>query len=176
MFATLKSTPKLLGAKVKIKFLYYDQYDDDNETVSYEQAVIYKISIKPEIEALDFTLSHCVVGIKRVPGIHHYDHVLRIEHLRVIKEGHSDVKWEPTPAPRHRLSSKLKQDPPPDLSPSPPKEQRFSQRFASVRPKVVLPSPLTRLRPCKPTTIHKFTKAFVSEKLNIFPFFYRRHD
>jgi len=66
MFATLKSTPKLLGAKVKIKFLYYNQYDDDNKTVSYEQAVIYEISIKPEIEALDFTLSHCVVGIKRV--------------------------------------------------------------------------------------------------------------
>lgn len=132
MFATLKSTPKLLGAKVKIKFLYYDQYDDDNETLSYEQAVIDKISIKPEIKALDFTLSHCVVGIKRVPGIHHYDHVLRIEHLRVIKEGHSDVKWEPTPAPRHRLYSKLKQDPPPDPSPSPPKEQRFLQCLASV--------------------------------------------
>ena len=132
MFATLKSTPKLLGAKVKIKFLYYDQYDDDNKIVSYEQAIIYKISIKPEIEALDFTLSHCVVGIKRVPGIHHYDHVLRIEHLRVIKEGPSDVKWEPTPAPRHRLYSKLKQDPPPDPSPSPPKEQRFLQCLASV--------------------------------------------
>jgi hypothetical protein len=71
MFAILKFKPKLLGAKVKIKFLYYDQYDDDNETLSYEQAVIDKISIKPEIKALDFTLSHCVVGIKRVRGIHH---------------------------------------------------------------------------------------------------------
>jgi len=101
MFAILKFKPKLLGAKVKIKFLYYNQYDDDNETLSYEQAVIDKISIKPEIKALDFTLFHCVVGIKRVWGIHHFDHVLRIEHLRVIKEGPSDVKWEPTPAPRH---------------------------------------------------------------------------
>ena len=86
------------------------------------------------------------------------------------------VKWEQTPALRHRLYSKLKQDPPPDPSPSPLKEQRFLQCFASIRPKVVLPSPLTRLRPCKPTTIHKFTKAFGSEKLNIFPFSYRRHD
>ena len=93
MFAALKSMPKLLWAKVEIMFLYYDHNDDDNETVSYYQAVIERISIKPKIPALDFMLSHCVMGVKRVPGIHHYDHVLMIEHLQVIKEGHSDVKW-----------------------------------------------------------------------------------
>jgi hypothetical protein len=132
MFAALKSMPKLLGAKVEIKFVYYDHNDDDNETVSYDQAVIERISIKPEIPALDFTLSHCVMFVKRVPGIHHYDHVLMIEHLQVIKEGHSDVKWEPTPALRHKLYQELKLDPIPDHLPSPPREQHFLQCLASV--------------------------------------------
>ncbi len=40
-FNILKSTPKLLGAKVEIKILYYDEAE--NETVFYEQAVIEKI-------------------------------------------------------------------------------------------------------------------------------------
>jgi regulatory protein YycI of two-component signal transduction system YycFG len=44
MFAALKSMPKLLGAKVEIMFLYYDHNDDDNETVSYDQAVIERIN------------------------------------------------------------------------------------------------------------------------------------
>ncbi len=43
-FNILKSTPKLLGAKVEIKFLYYDKAE--NETVFYEQAVIEKILLK----------------------------------------------------------------------------------------------------------------------------------
>jgi len=38
MFSTLKSIPKLLGAKVEIKFLYYDQIDDDTKTISFDQA------------------------------------------------------------------------------------------------------------------------------------------
>jgi hypothetical protein len=31
MFSTLKSIPKLLGAKVVIKFPYYDHNDDDDD-------------------------------------------------------------------------------------------------------------------------------------------------
>jgi hypothetical protein len=101
MFSTLKLIPKLLGAKVEIKFVYYDHNDDDNETISNDQEVIERISIKTEIQAFDFMLSNCVMGIKRVPGVHHYDHVLMIEHLQIIKEGHSDVIWEQTPEHHH---------------------------------------------------------------------------
>ncbi len=55
MFKKLKSIPKLLGAKIKIKFLYTNQNVDKNETASYDQAVIENISLKPEIKELDFT-------------------------------------------------------------------------------------------------------------------------
>ncbi len=75
MFTLLKSTPKLLGAKVKIKFLYIDLNVDETKNASYDQAIIEKISLKTEVKALDFTLSHCVIGIKRVPGVHRYAHV-----------------------------------------------------------------------------------------------------
>jgi hypothetical protein len=99
MPSALKSIPKLFGGKDEIKFLYYDHNDDDNETISYDQAVIEKISIKSEI--VDFTLSNCVMGIKCVPGVHHYDDVLMVEHLQVIKEEHSDVVCEQKPAPTY---------------------------------------------------------------------------
>jgi len=92
-----------------------------------------------------------------------------VEHLRVIKEGHFDVKWEPKPtprqdilerlhtikeshlndnweltsAPRQRLSLRLKKDPTPDPLPSPPTERCFLQCLASVRPNVIAHSPAT---------------------------------
>ncbi len=210
MLTLLKSTPKLLGAKGKIKFLYIDLNVDKTETASYDQAIIEKISIKSEIKALDFTLSQCVIGIKCVPGNHHYAHVLMVEHLCVIKEGHSDVEWEPKPkltprqeilerlrtlsksqhqsqsddddddwdvppTPRQRLSAQLKRNPTPDPSPSPPTERHYSQHLAnlaSARPKVVASTPATKSRFLKPTTVHKITKAFGSEQLNILPFSY----
>jgi len=107
MFTILRSKPKLLGAKVDMKFLYFDQNDDENETVSYDQAVIEKISLKSEIKTLDFTLSQCIIGIKRVPGIHCYTDVLMVKHLWVIKDVHSDVEWEPKPTPRQEILEHL---------------------------------------------------------------------
>jgi len=51
------------------------------------------------------------MGIKPVPGVQHYDHVLMVMHLYVIEEDHSDVVLEQTPAPKPRLYPKLRQDP-----------------------------------------------------------------
>jgi hypothetical protein len=107
-FSTLKSIPKLFGAKVETKFLFYNHNDDDTDTISNDQAVIEQISAKVAI--LDFTLSYCVMGVKRIPGFHHYDQDLMLEHLLVINEGHSDVVWDQTPAPRPRLYPKPRQD------------------------------------------------------------------
>jgi hypothetical protein len=162
-------------------------------------------------------LSHCLKGIKCVPGIHHYGHVVMDKHLRVIKEGHSDVDWEPKPKlspqqkilehlrtlsksqhqtqtdddddwdvpvttpTKQRLSARLKKNPTPDPSPCPipPLEQRYSQclaTLASARPKVVAATSPTRSQFRKPTSVHKFTKAFDSEQLNILPLSYHRHD
>ncbi len=45
MFTLLKSTPNLLGAKVKIKFLYFDPNESEIESSVYDQAVIEKISL-----------------------------------------------------------------------------------------------------------------------------------
>jgi hypothetical protein len=55
-------------------------------------------------------LSHCLIGTKRVPGIQHYEHVVMVEHLRVIKEGHLDVEWEPkqTKTPRQKILERLR--------------------------------------------------------------------
>jgi hypothetical protein len=95
MFTMQKSIPNLLRAKVKIKFLYFNQNKVDVETAFSYKVIIEKLSPKTEIKRLDLMLSHCLKGIKRVPGIHHYGHVVMVKHLRVIKEGHSDVDWEP---------------------------------------------------------------------------------
>ena len=97
MFTMLKSIPNLLGAKVEIKYLYFDQNEGDVETAFYDQAIVEKLSPKIEIKRLVLTLSHCLKGIKRVPGIHHYGLVVMAERLCVIKEGHSDVEWELKP-------------------------------------------------------------------------------
>ncbi len=40
MFTLLKSTPKLIGAKVEIKFLYFDTIESDIETTVRKQARI----------------------------------------------------------------------------------------------------------------------------------------
>ena len=105
----LKSIPNLLGAKVKIKFLYFDTIAGDDETKIYDQAIIENLVYKKEIKRLDLTLSNCFIGKKRVPGIHRYDHVVMVEHLHVIEEGHSDVKWEPKPklTPREKILERL---------------------------------------------------------------------
>jgi hypothetical protein len=105
MFTLLKLIPNLLGAKVKIKFLYFDQIESEIKTTSYDQAIIEKLSPNFEIKRLDVTLSNCFIGIKRVPGIQYYGHVVMVEHLRVIKEGHSNVEWEPkrTMTPREKI-------------------------------------------------------------------------
>ena len=95
MFTLLKSTPKLIGAKVEIKFFYFNQIESEINTTSYDQAIIEKLSPNFEIKRLDLTLSNCFIGIKRVPGIQYYGHVVMVEHLRVVKVGHSNVKWEP---------------------------------------------------------------------------------
>ncbi len=152
-----------------------------------------------------------MVGIKCIAGVHRYNHVLMVEHIRVIKEGHLVVEWESKPkstlreqilqhlrtlsksqhqnqtdddddddwdvpiTPRQRLSARQKMDPTHDPSPSPPTEQRFLQclaNLANARPKVVVSTPVTKSRFCKPTSVHKFTKAFGSEQLNILPFSY----
>jgi hypothetical protein len=97
MFTLLKSTPKLLGAKVKIKFLYFDVNESKIETTVYDQAVIERISPRTEIKRFDITLSQCVTGAKRIPGVQHHSHVVAVERLYVIEEGHSDVNWEPEP-------------------------------------------------------------------------------
>jgi len=216
MFTMLKLIPNLLGAKVEIKFLYFDPDESKIETTSYDQAIIEKLSPNIEIKRLYLTLSHCLIGIKRVPGIHRYAHVVMVEHLRVIKEGHSDIKWESkhTMTPREkilerlctlaksqyqnptddndddwdvtsttptqrRLSAQLKKDPTPDPSPSPPPEQCYSQRLANLSsawPKVIASTPATKSRFRKTPSVHKFTKAFGSEQLNILPLSYRWHD
>jgi hypothetical protein len=110
MFTLLKSIPNLLGAKVKIKFLYFDPIESKIETTSYDQAIIEKLSPNFEIKRLDLTLSHCLIGTKRVPGIQHYGNVVMVEHLRVIEEGHSDVEWEPkcTMTPREKILERLR--------------------------------------------------------------------
>ncbi len=109
MFTMLKSIPNLLGAIVKIKFLYFDTIAGDVETEFYDQAIIEKLSPKHDIKRLDLTLSHCLIGTKRVPGIHRYDHVVMVEHLHVIEEGHSNVEWEPKPklTPREKILEHL---------------------------------------------------------------------
>jgi hypothetical protein len=142
--------------KVEIKILYYDHNEDNNKIISYDQAVIEGISVKAEI--LDFMLSKCVMGIKRVPGVQHYDHVLMVMHLYVIEEDHSDVVWEQTPAPKPRLYPKLRQDPTPDPLQDPPQDWQYLQCLASVQPKVIAPQ--TQCRSHKPSTVHKVTKAF----------------
>ncbi len=71
MFTLLKSIPKLLGAKVEIRLLYFDPNECETETASYDQAILEKISPKTEVKGLDLTLSQCVVGIKRIPGVQH---------------------------------------------------------------------------------------------------------
>jgi hypothetical protein len=105
MFTLLKLIPNLLGAKVEIKFLYFDQIESEIKTTSYDQAIIEKLSPNFEIKRLDVTLSNCFIGIKRVPGIQYYGRVVMVEHLRVIEEGHSNVKWEPkrTMTPREKI-------------------------------------------------------------------------
>jgi hypothetical protein len=109
MFTLLKSIPNLLGAKVEIKFLYFDPIESEIETASYDQAIIDKLSPNYEIKRLDLTLSNCRIGIKSVPGIQHHDNIVMVEHLRVIKEGHSDVEWEPKRklTPREKLLEHL---------------------------------------------------------------------
>ena len=69
------------------------------------QAIIEKLSPNFEIKRLDVTLSNCFIGIKRVPGIQYYGRVVMVEHLCVIEEGHSNVKWEPkrTMTPREKI-------------------------------------------------------------------------
>jgi hypothetical protein len=110
MFTLLKSTPKLLGAKVEIKFLYFDMNESEIETTVYDQAVIERISPRTEIKRFDITLSQCVIGAKRIPGVQHHSHVVAVERLRVIEEGHSDVDWEPKPTKtsRQELIERLK--------------------------------------------------------------------
>jgi hypothetical protein len=55
-------------------------------------------------------LSQCVIGAKCVPGVQHYGHVVMVEHLCVIEEGHSDVEWEPKPklTPRQEILERLR--------------------------------------------------------------------
>ena len=89
---------------------------------------------KQYAEILDFMLSNCVMGIKPVPGVQHYDHVLMVMHLYVIEEDHSDVVWEQTPAPKPRLYPKLRQDPTPYPLQDPPQDWQYLQRLASVQP------------------------------------------
>jgi hypothetical protein len=109
MFTLLKSIPNLLGAKVEIKFLYFDPIESEIETTSYDQAIIEKLSPNYEIKILDITLSNCRIGIKLVPGIQHHGNVVMVEHIRVIEEGYSDVEWEPkrTLTPREKLLEHL---------------------------------------------------------------------
>ena len=102
MFTLLKSTPKLIGAKVEIKFLYFDINESEIETTVYDQAVIEKISLRTEIKRFDITLSQCVIGTKRIPGVQYHSHVVAVERLRVIEEGHTDVNWEPEPTKTSR--------------------------------------------------------------------------
>jgi hypothetical protein len=110
MFTLLKSIPNLLGAKVEIKFLYFDPNESEIETTSYDQAIIENISPKTEVKRLDLMLSQCVIGVKRIPGVHHYGHVVMVEHLCVIEKGHSDVEWEPKPklTPRQEILEHLR--------------------------------------------------------------------
>jgi len=109
MFTLLKSIPNLLGAKVEIKFLYFDPIESKIETTSYDQAIIEKLSPNYEIKRLDITLSNCRIGIKCVPGIKHHCNVVMVEHIRVIEERHSDVEWEPKRklTPREKLLERL---------------------------------------------------------------------
>ena len=86
MFTLLKLIPNLLGAKVEIKFLYFDQIESEIKTTSNDQAIIEKLSPNFEIKRLDVTLSNCFIGNKCVPGIQYYGHVVMVEHLRVKKK------------------------------------------------------------------------------------------
>jgi hypothetical protein len=110
MFTLLKSTPKLIGAKVEIKYLYFDINESEIKTTVYDQAVIERISPRTEIKRFDITLSQCVIGAKRIPGVQHHSHVVAVERLCVIEVGHSDVKWEPEPTKtsRQELLERLK--------------------------------------------------------------------
>jgi hypothetical protein len=112
-----------------------------------------------------------------------------LERLRILaKEKHQsntdddDDDWDvPSTFPtKQRLSARLKKDRTPDPSPcsSPPTEQHYPQRLANLsgtRPKVVTSIP-TKSQPQRPLSIHKFTKTFGSEQLNILPLTYHRHD
>ena len=166
MFTLLKSTPKLIGAKVEIKFLYFNTNESDIETTVYDQAVIEKISLRTEIKRIDITLSQCVIGTKRIPGVQYHSHVLAVERLCVIEEGHTDVNWEPEPTktPRQELierlrtlskSQKQNQSPSDDddddddweIPAITPTKQRLSARLKkdpSPDPSLSPPSPLTQ--------------------------------
>ena len=167
MFTLLKSTPKLIGAKVEIKFLYFNTVESDIETTVYDQAVIEKISLRTEIKRIDITLSQCVIGIKRIPGVQYHSHVLAVERLRVIEEGHTDVNWEPEPtktSTRQELierlrtlskSQKQNQSPSDDddddweIPTTSQTKQRLSARLKkdpSPDPSSSSPSPLTQRR------------------------------
>ena len=165
MFTLLKSTPKLIGAKVKIKFLYFDTIESDSETTVYDQAVIEKISLRTEIKRFDITLSQCVIGTKRIPGVQYHSHVLAVERLRVIEEGHTDVNWEPEPTKTSRqelierlrtLSKSQDQSPSDDddddddweIPTVSPTKQRLPARMKDITydPSLSPPSPLTQRR------------------------------
>jgi hypothetical protein len=166
MFTLLKSTPKLLGAKVKIKFLYFDINKSEIRTTVYNQAVIERISPRTEIKRFDITLSQCVIGAKRIPGVQHHSHVVAVEGLRVIEEGHSDVNWEPEPTKTSRqellehlrtLSKSHKQNQSPsdedddddwEIPAATPMKQRLPARLEDVTydPSLSPPSPLTERR------------------------------
>ena len=168
MFTLLKSTPRLIGAKVEIKFLYFNTVESDIETTVYDQAVIEKISLRTEIKRIDITLSQCVTGAKRIPGVQHHSHVLAVERLRVIEEGHTDVNWEPEPtktSTRQELierlrtlskSQKQNQNPSDDddndddweIPATTPTKQRLPARMKDITydPSLSPPSPLTQRR------------------------------
>ncbi len=84
------------------KFRFVSVFRTYIETTVYDQAVIEKISLRTEIKRIDITLSQCVIGIKRIPGVQYHSHVLAVERLRVIEEGHTDVNWEPEPTKTSR--------------------------------------------------------------------------
>ncbi len=64
MFTLLKSTPKLLGAKVEIKFLYFDINKSEIETAVYDQAVIENFVLSKK----DIQMSTGSLNQLRLPG------------------------------------------------------------------------------------------------------------
>ena len=170
----MKLIPKLLGAKVEIKFVYYDHNDDDNCFLwpsSHRKIFNQTLNSIPWLYA--FTLRNGRQACSRYPPLwSRFDDWAPSSHQRRPLR----CLMEPTPAPRHNLYQELKQDPIPDPRSILPRKRRFLPCLASVWSKVVVPSPPTWLRPCKPSTVHKFTKAFGSNTLNILPFSYKRHD